>query len=245
MTLLAFVFALSLQSQEEQAAAKAAEKAAQEALNSFEKEYKGAESKKIAAVEELGKTHHAKTASRLGKVVEASDSSAVRLAAVKALGGFTDAKKSAGTVLSNILPVSAKDPALFGHTCAAIGELKEPVSANTLAKFFEDKDENMAKVAIEASGKAGCSPSIEPLIAALGRGERAIRAAQNAAGGLVTNPSGTNQFQAPPEVRARDRAKALNPVINKALSDITKESLATSEAWQAWWARAKDSFDRK
>jgi hypothetical protein len=245
MTLLALVLVLSLQSQEEKAAARAAEKTAQAAVDVFEKEYKGAESKKIEAVEELGKTHHAKTASRLGKVVEATDSNAVRLAAVKALGGFTDAKKPAGTVLSNILAASAKDPSLFGHACAAIGELKEPISANTLSKFFDDKDENMAKVAIEASGNAGCSPSIEPLIATLGRGERAIRAAQNAAGGLVTDPGGTNQFQAPPEVRARDRAKALNPLINKALTAITKETLATSEAWQSWWARNKDSFDRK
>jgi hypothetical protein len=46
-------------------------------------------------------------------------------------------------------------------------------------------------------------------------------------------------------VRARDRAKALNPAINKALGEITKESLATSDAWQAWWARNKDSFDKK
>ncbi|HZE97410.1 MAG TPA: HEAT repeat domain-containing protein, partial [Planctomycetota bacterium] len=211
----------------------------------FEKEYKGGEAKKLAAVEDLGKTHHPKTASRLGKVVETSESSSVRQAAVKALGAFTDAKKPAGAVLSNILPASAKDPGFFGHTCIAIGELKEPVSANTLAKFFEDKDENMAKIAIEASGKAGCSVSIDPLIQTLGRGERAIRAAQNAAGGVVTNPSGTNQFLAPPEVRARDRAKALNPAINKALGEITKESLATSDAWQAWWARNKDSFDRK
>jgi HEAT repeat protein len=245
MTLLAFVLVLSFQSQEDRAAAKAAEKAAQEAVDTFEKEYKGAESKKITAVEELGKIHHVKTASRLGKVIEASDSNAVRLAAVKALGGFTEAKKSAGTVLSNILSSSSTDPGLFGHTCGAIADLKEPISANTLAKFFEDKDEHMARVAIEASGKAGSSASIEPLIATLGRGERAIRAAQNAAGGIVTNPSGTNQFQAPPEVRARDRARALNPVINKALGEITKESLATSEAWQAWWARNRDTFDRK
>jgi hypothetical protein len=103
----------------------------------------------------------------------------------------------------------------------------------------------MAKTAIAAAGAAGCSVSIDPLIAVLARGERAIRAAQNAAAGVVTDPGGTNAFMAPPEVRARDRAKSVNPVINKALSEITKESLATSEAWQGWWTRNKDSFDRK
>ena len=244
MTLLSLVFVLSLQSPEDKAAAKAAEKAAQEAVDLFEKEYKGAEGKKIAAVEELGKTHHAKTAGRLGKVIDNTDSDSVRVAAVKALGGFAEAKKSAGLVLSNVLPASSKDQAFFGHTCLAIAELKEPVSANGLAKFFEDKDENVAKLAIEAAGNAACSVSIDPLIAALGRGERAIRAAQNAGRGVVTDPSG-NQFVAPPEVRARNRARALNPAIIKALGEITKESLATSEAWHTWWTRNKDSFDHK
>jgi HEAT repeat protein len=245
MTLLSLVLVLCLHTQEDKAAVKAAEKAAQEAVDAFEKEYKGAEGKKIAAVEELGRTHHLKTASRLGKVIENTDSNGVRLAAVKALGSFVEAKKSAGSVLGNVLPGSSKDPALFNHTCLAIAELKEPISANALAKYFEDKDENVAKLAIEASGKAGCSVSIDSLIAALGRGERAIRAAQNAGKGVVTDNATGNQFVAPPEVRARDRALALNPIINKALGEITKESLATSEAWHSWWARNRDSFDRK
>src|SRR6185295_723400 len=104
MTLLSLVLVLCIPSQDDKAAAKAAEKAAQEAVDAFEKEYKGAEAMKVAAVRELGRTHHLKTASRLGKVIENTDSNGARLAAMKALGGFVEAKKSAGTVLGNVLP---------------------------------------------------------------------------------------------------------------------------------------------
>ena len=244
MLLLSLLLLLA-QSQEQRDAEKAAEKAAAAAVADFERDTKGApDAKKIAAIETLAQTQHLKTASRLGAVVGSHDSGAVRQAALKALGSFSDAKKHAGAVLSSALPASAGDPGLFNHVCAAIGDLQDPGSANTLSKFFEDKDENAARVSIEAAGKAGQACSIDPLIAVAGRCERAIKAAQNAAGGVVTDPTGRG-FVGTPEVRARDRGIVILKATNEALTAITKQQISTSDAWAAWWSRNRESFGRK
>jgi hypothetical protein len=121
---------LLAQSQDERAAAKAADRAVQETVDAFDKEFMGAsDAKKVAAIEDLGKVQHPKTASRLGGVIGANESSTVRIAAVQTLGKFSENKKPAGTVMSNVLPASVKEPGFFNHVCAAIGDLKEPVSA--------------------------------------------------------------------------------------------------------------------
>jgi len=38
------------------------------------------------------------------------------------------------------------------------------------------------------------------------------------------------------------RAQELIPVINKALTDITRESNGSSETWGTWWAKNKATF---
>jgi hypothetical protein len=72
-----------------------------------------------------------------------------------------------------------------------------------------------------------------------------MKAAVNAGGGIVTQPGTGNQFVTPPELRPYYRARALVPLINGALTGITKESLTASEAWSAWWARNRETFGRK
>jgi hypothetical protein len=241
--ILALVLALA-QSAEEKASQKAAEKAAAEAVAAFEKAFKGAETEKMAALGELSRTPHLKTANRLGLVLGGGESGKVRAAAARALGSFSDEKKKAGGVLSVALGPSKPDPTIFWAICAAIAELQEPSAASALAKYFDDKDENVARVAIECAGKSGCSVNIDVLIAQAAHCEKIIRAAVNAAGLHHTDSSG-NTVHAPPELRPRDRAIALLKVIQEALRAITKENIATSDGWSAWWSRNRETFDRK
>jgi hypothetical protein len=245
VSLLGLVFIFAQAAQDDKAALKAAENAAAEAVEVFNKAFKGAEAAKIAAIEELGKVQHLKTANRLAGVLSGNESGVVRGAAVKALGKFTEQKKTAATVLAGALTASTKEPGLFGAICAAIAELQEPNAASTLSKYFEDKDENVARITIEAAGKAACSVNIDPLIAVAAHCERIIRAAANASGSIVTDPATGKQYVSGPEVRARDRARVIVKSVNDSLKEITKESITTSDAWSAWWSKNRGTFDRK
>jgi HEAT repeat protein len=241
---LALIF-LQAPAQDDKAAQKAAEKAASEAVDAFNKVFKGAEAEKVAAIEALGKVQHLKTANRLAGVLSANESGVVRSAAVKALGKFSDQKKTAATVLSSALGASTKEPGIFGAICSAIAELQEPSAASALAKYFDDKDENVARMTIEAAGKSGCSVNIDALIGVAAHSERLIRNAANASGSIVTDPATGKQYVSGPEVRARDRAKVLLQAVNDALRSITKETITTSDGWSAWWSKNKATFDRK
>ena len=233
------------QSAEERAAEKLAEKAANEAVAAFEKSFKGSEGDRLAAISDVAKVHHLKTANRLAAVLGGMQSSQVRTAAVKALGGFIEAKKSAANVLSNALPAHTKEPGVFAAICTAMAELQEPSVIPALVKHFEDKEEPLACLAMAAAGKVGSSTAIDPLIAVVAHAERVIRAAANAAGSIVTDPATGKQYYSSPEVRARDRHKVLLKAANGALQELSKEPITTGDGWSAWWSRNKATFDRK
>ncbi len=233
-----------LQSADEKAAQKAAEKAAADAVAVFEKAFKGAESDKIAALDALAKTPHLKTANRLALVLGGGEAGPVRVAAVKALGSFADEKKKASGVLAGALAANKQDPTMFWPICGALAQLQEPTGAAALAKYFDDKDERVAKVSMECAGKAGCPVNIDALIAQAAHCEKIIRNAVNAGGVRQTDSSG-NSVYGGPELRPRDRAIALLKASNEALRAITSETIATSDGWSAWWSRNKDTFGRK
>jgi hypothetical protein len=91
----------------------------------------------------------------------------------------------------------------------------------------------------------GSSAAIDPLIAVVLHSEKIIRNASRQGQTIVTNPNTGEQFVSPPETRARDRARALMNAANQALKNLTSEPIATGDAWSAWWAKNKSTFDRK
>ena len=227
----------------------AADKAATEALDAFKKAFKGAEADKTAALEELAKVQHAKTASRLGAIVSAPEASPVRIAAAKALGKFTEAKKQAGTALVNGLAANAKEPNIFGAICEALGELQEASVVPPLVRYFDEKDPVVATRTVATVGKIGSPAGIDPLISLLAREERLIKS--NSGGGVAvggaTNPNNggaTAGVVAGPDTRVKERALALVGAANQALNSITNETNSTSDAWAAWWAKNKSTFKK-
>lgn len=224
---------------------KAAEKAAAEAVATFEKGFKGSEADRVSAIEEMARIHHLKTANRLAAVMGGIQSSQVRGAAIKALGRFTEHKKSAAAVLTNALPAHTKEPSLFSAICDSMVALKDPSALSTLIRYFEDKDEPLACLAMSAAGRIGTSGAVEPLIAVVAHAERVIRASANAAGTLVTDPATGRQYYSSPELRQRDRFRVLGKAANGALQQLSSEPITTSDGWNAWWARNRATFDRK
>ena len=242
MTTLSLLFILA------QAAAqddKALEKAATEASEAFKKAFRGAEAEKIAAIEKVAAVQHKLTANRLAGVLEGNESTRVRTAAVKALGSFTDQKKPAATVLSGALPVHKAEPGLFSSICSAMEDLQDPSVVPTLIRLFDDKDEAVAVRVMEAAGKLGSSAAIDPLIAIILHSEKIIKNAARQGTAVVTNPNTGEQIVVPPDTRARDRARNLMTAANRALKTLTSEPIATGDAWSAWWAKNKSTFDRK
>lgn len=226
-----------------------ADKAATEALDAFKKVFKGAEAEKTAAIDDLAKVQHAKTASRLGTILGAPEPSPVRVHAAKVLGKFSEMKKPAGTALANSLASNQKEPTVFGAICDALGELQEGTVVPQLVRYFEEKDTAVATKTVAAVGKIGSPAGIDPLIALLTREEKIIKA--NSGGGVAvggqTNPNNggaTAGVVAGPDARAKERAQALIGACNQALRDITNESNGTSDSWSAWWAKNRATFKK-
>jgi HEAT repeat protein len=229
---------------------KEAEKAAADALDLFQKAYKGTEEERKTAIDELAKTQHPKVASKLGAILAGVTPSPVRVAAARALGGFAENKKQATTALSNALPANVKEPGVLSQIFESIGKLQDPSAVPLLARFYEDKELTLALNAVFTTGRVGSPSGIEPLIGILTRYEKAAAKPAGASIGVAasgTNPnlpggvvvSGSNSNA------QRDRAITLVSAANQALQDITKEHLSTADAWNAWWTKNKATFKKQ
>jgi HEAT repeat protein len=221
------------------------EKAAEEALEAFKTAYRSAsEADRVAAVQELAKVHHSKTLARLAALLTA-DGPSVRLAAAKGIAGFVELKKPAASALSGAMSSNAKETTVHAGLYEALGKLEEPSSLPVLNRGFDEKETVVAKAAVQASGQVGSAASIEPLITLLAKLEKIQKAGSG--GGVDFTTSGTGgsagqNFTVRSDDSPSKRAQELIPVINKALSDITRESNGSAETWNAWWSKNKATF---
>lgn len=221
------------------------EKAAEEALEAFKTAYKStSEADRVAAVNDLAQVHHAKTLVRLAALLT-SDGPSVRLAAAKGIAGFTELKKPSASALSGAMGANSKETTVHAGLYEALGKLEEPTSIPVLHRGFDEKETVVAKAAVAAAGQLGNAASIDPLIALLSKQEK-IQKAGSGGGVDFTTPgtggtSGQN-FTVRGDDSPAKRAQELIPVINKALTDITRESNGTAETWTAWWAKNKATF---
>lgn len=225
-----------------------ADKAATQAVDAFKKAFKGTDPEKNAAIEDLAKVQHPKTISKLVSILTAPEPTNVRATAARMLGKFTEHKKPAAVALANVLAATLKDPNIFGPICDALGELQEPSVVPALVRYFEEKDDLVARRTLWAAGKIGSPTAIDTIIALLARQEKILKANSDTTGVGVSasnnNNTGAAGVVAGPDTRARDRAQGLASGANQALKDITKESNTTAEAWAAWWAKNKATFKK-
>jgi HEAT repeat protein len=240
MLFLSFMLAFAPAVQDD----KAAEKAAAEAVDAFKKAFKGTEAEKLGALQDLAKVQHPKTIAKLASVVANPEATNIRQSAARALAQFAEQKKPAATALCNLLPALVPEPPVFGAVCDALGDLQEASALPTLSRFFDDKDEGVARRTLTAAGKIGSPASVEPLISLLSRYEKAAKAGTGGAGVGYTDPKTGAGVVAGTDSKARDRAQAMVSTLNGALREITKEPHTTAEAWSAWWAKNKATFKK-
>ncbi len=230
---------------------KEADKAATEALDKFQKAFKGGDDERKAAVVELAKVQHPKVITKLGSILAGNTPTPVRFEVVKALAGFADHKKPATAALANAVPANAKEPALLTQMFDAIARLQDPSAVPLMVRYYDDKELLIAQSAIQTTGKLDSAAAIEPLIAVLARNEKAAKPPganvgvstngtnpNNQSGGVVVSGGGSGNNA------ARDRAQTIAGVANGALQELTKQNLSTAEAWNVWWAKNKATFKK-
>ncbi len=231
--MISLIFALALLGQDD--------KAADEAIEAFKTAVRSnSEADRCAAVAALAQVQHAKTLSRLVPYLS-SDGMTVRIAAAKGLGAFADQKKQAVSALVNALGgPNAKEHDVQAAILESLGRLGDPTALPAIHRLIDDKEPKVAKAAVQAAAAIGSAASVDPLIDQLKKLEKVLKADASGAVGYST-PNGYT-VPAGSEDQIRKRAQELNPVVVKALQDITKERHGTSQDWATWWAKARASF---
>ncbi len=215
------------------------EKELEEALDRFKKGMSNPSGPaRAAAVAELAKTPHEKTAARLGNLLGA-DVPAVRKAAAQGLGGFKDYKKVAVPMLIGSIGPNIKEPEVVEAIFQGLGELNDESALFTAHRYFEDKEAKIASAALLAAGKIAGShkiPGTVDLILDLMKKYDKIDSQKDGGGAYGTNiPGGGDDPK-------RKLAKDVLPNVIKAMQIVAKEKYTTYKEWQIWWNKYKPTF---
>src|SRR5436853_5070240 len=169
--ILTLALLLTLQTPQEDAAAKAA-------LETYKTATAKSKDPKahIDAIAELARTPHETVSAKLGSLLTTEDRE-VRIAAATALSSFNktpELKLSASKHLVQALTAGSNAReievrvALFG----ALGSLQEETTANAVKTHFEEKEPKIACAAVAAAGALHSKSLVEPLIQLLRESEK-------------------------------------------------------------------------
>jgi HEAT repeat protein len=167
------------------------------------------------------------------------DEGEVRIAAAELLGGWTEQRAHASTLLTAALTPNAKLETVQDQLLRSLGLLGEEASAPAVHRFLDDKSNVVARAAIDAAGQIRSRTSIEPLLELLKKLEKlgqVSRGTARTAGGIP------GQARKDSNRDARERVKALRDPCLDALKSITRESFKTYEEWSGWWAKNRAAF---
>jgi HEAT repeat protein len=228
----------------------AADQESEEALKAFAKAYNTPNASARATA--VGTLAHTQTIPIMSKLAEllAADEPPVRIAAAKGLGDFTENKPKAAAALMEGMAVNSKEFDVAAAILMALGTLGEESALAIIHQHFaskdaKDKDHLIPKAAIQAAGLARNRESIHVLLDLAKELEKAegtnantntnTKGSKGSGGGVRGIPGGGTNPQ-------KDRAKALQPVIVKAMQAITKEKWATIKEWEVWWEKRQATF---
>jgi HEAT repeat protein len=194
------------------------EKELEEALDRFKKGMSNPSGPaRAAAVAELARTPHEKTAARLAGLLTA-DVPAVRKAAAQGLGGFADYKKIAVPVLMGAITPNIKEEDVVGAIFEALGKLKDESSLPTIHRYFDDKDGKVASAALLAAGAYRSPTSVDLILDLMKKYEKVLAASAGGGGAYGTNIPGGGGDD--PRTKL---AKEVLPNATKAMQLIAKE----------------------
>jgi len=212
------------------------DKEAEEALQKFKKAMANpSPAARAAAATDLARTPFEKAALALGNVL-GSDADTVRIAAAEGLGNFKDYKKIATPMLLSSLNVNAKEPKVMEAIFKGLGKLDDDAALSTIHRYFDEKDEVIAKAAILSAADIRSASSMDPLIALMKKYEKIEEQAKKGGSGYGVNVPGGGDD---PKGKL---AKDVLPTIIKGLQKIANEKWATTKEWEIWWNKNKATF---
>src|SRR5258708_18625275 len=140
-------------------------------------------------------------------------------------------KRPAAASLAGAIGANSRETTVHAGLYDALGKLEEPTSIPVLHRGFDEKETVVAKAAVQATGLVGSAASIDPLIDLLRKLEKIQKAGSG--GGVDFSTPGTGgtggqNFTVRGDDSPVKRAQELIPIINKALTDITREPNCSS-----------------
>lgn len=225
---LALLVALPQSDEDKKKAAAEADKA----LEQFKADLKKAKEVQdfVSAIEKLGETRHPKILGELKTWLTKVPSSEVRSAAALQLSKYERDKEAAEALLAAV--GAQKDPAVAVKCVQYAGDTKVKAIAPKLVALYKHKDIDLAREAIDSSGKIKSKDTIEPLIAVVKDLE------------AVSESGGQGQPQIGPQQEDErvKRKKSLLPAALSALKEITGEKWTTGKEWEIWWKKNKGTW---
>jgi HEAT repeat protein len=191
---------------------------------------------RAAAVSELARVPHEKTAKTLAGMLS-GDVPSVRRAAAIGLGGFADYKKLVVPILLSSITPNLKEPEVVEGIFQALGKLDDDSALSTIHRYFEDKNDKIASAALLAAGEIRHVSSVDPILDLMKKYDKIVEQAKKGGGGAYgTNiPGGGDDPK-------RKLAEAVLPNAIKAMQAIAKEKYASFKEWTIWWNRYKATF---
>ena len=210
------------------------------------KEKDAGQSKRVAALRDLMTEQDPKIQKILGTCID-KDASEVRLVAIEGIGMYEHDAAAAKLLIAGLgNGANKKEPIIRAAILRALGAVGDPASVKTVNDAVADKDLAVAAAAAEAAGRIRAKSSVDVLLTEF----RKLDAFQP--------PPAPKQAPTPPAPRAgqpapapgpspademMERKAALIQPIKSALMEIARQQYDTFKEWDAWWKKAKSSFD--
>jgi HEAT repeat protein len=189
---------------------------------------------RVAAVSELARIPHEKSLGRLVPLLT-SDVKEVRIAASKALAGFTEQKKAAVISLINALGPNGKEIEVQCAIYESLGKLQDPLSLQVIHSGFRDPQVRVAKAALAAAGTYRAKESLDVLYELMTDVQTWIK--KNQGGGYIDGAGpGDNAAR---KARLEDLTKS----IVASFQGITREKWTTVKEWEVWYRRYRPDFE--
>ncbi len=230
------VLALCLLAQDDDAKKKDAE--AKEKVDAFTKSLPKCKKDDdfIAAIEELGKTRHARILEAL-KPWLGKGSADIRIVGAKEIGKYEKDKGAAEVLL--VAGSATKEPDVAAKMIRLVGDVGYRPIAKDLVKLFGHKSADVAAAACDACGALKSKVTIAPLIDLV----RQLEQIKDDQGSPQEPPVPGPPTPGPaPKDDQKARKDKLLPAAMGALRDISGENKKTGQEWTDWWKKAQATW---
>lgn len=176
-----------------------------------------------------------------------------RIVVARELGAFLGVRNTSKTLIAAFDHRSNRQAAGVRITILrSLGELRAIDATDLVNAHVADREEWVAKAAIDAAGKLRQKSSIDPLLKEYGWAEskRGVKelGVDPLEGAVVTgstDPFDVIRGHSPKptdEEKPKTCRELLVPAIEAALTSITRRDLAGLDAWGEWWVRNRAHF---